>query len=412
MARTGLYHPGGWLHTLVPDQPDTIELRRSEVPAVSDMRSTGDIYQQIGVRTVINGRGATTAVGGTLMAPEVLRAMVDAAGAFVAIEELDEAVGKRIAEVTGAEAGCVVNGSAAGMALASAACIAGTDPARIRQLPVSDGLANEIIIHRCHRINYDIMFRLGGGRLVEIGRPLVAAPADLAAAINERTAAVAWIDSTSTEPGAIGFDQVVAMAHEHGLPVIVDAASTLPPVNHLRRWIDRGADLVIYSGGKGIRGPQDSGLLAGRRDLIEAARANANPHAGVGRGMKVSKEAMAGLWAALDLFQRTDHAAEYRTHLAQANCILAGLQSRRDLVLTLESDWEQWPAPVVRIHPPGDSWQPEELRDALAAGDPSIHVTIERGGLLISTHCLLPGQELVFVDRLSTILDAREQSEG
>lgn len=342
------------------------------------------------------------------MSPEVLRAMVDAAGAFVVLEELDEAVGKRIAEVTGAEAGCVVNGSAAGMALAAAACIAGTDPDRIRRLPDSDGWANEIIIHRCHRINYDLMFRLGGGRLVEIGHPLVTDVGELEAAIGERTAAIAWIDSPSVTPGALPFDQVVALAHRHGLPVIVDAASTLPPVNHLTRWIDRGADLVIYSGGKGIRGPQDSGLLTGRRDLIEAARANANPHAGIGRGMKVSKEAMAGLWVALDLFQCTDHEAEYRDHSEQAERIVAGLRGRSDVVCTLESDWEAWPAPVVRLHPVDGSWRPEDIRDELAAGEPSIHVTVERGGLLISTHCLLPGDEITFVDRLSTVLDARQ----
>ena len=374
---------------------------------VHELRPTGQIYQQMGVRTVINGRGATTAVGGTLMPPEVLRAMVDAAGAFVVLEELDEAVGSRIAEVTGAEAGCVVNGSAAGMVLAAAACIAGADLDRIRRLPDSDGWANEVIIHRCHRINYDLMFRLGGGRLVEIGHPHATNLDELEAAIGERTAAVAWIDSPSTLPGALPFDQVVALAHRHGLPVIVDAASTLPPVNHLRRWIDRGADLVIYSGGKGIRGPQDSGLLAGRRDLIEAARANASPHAGIGRGMKVSKEAMVGLWVALDLFQRTDHEAEYRVHLAQAERIVAGLCERSDLTCTLESDWEAWPAPVVRLHPVDESWRPGEIRDELAAGAPSIHVTVERGGLLISTHCLLPGDEITIVDRLSTLLDAR-----
>ena len=364
------------------------------------------------MRTVINGRGATTAVGGTLMPPEVLRAMVDAAGAFVVIEELDQAVGQRIAEVTGAEAGCVVNGSAAGMALAAAACIAGCDPIRIKRLPDSEGLPNEIIIHRCHRINYDLMFRLGGGRLVEIGDPLATEPSALEEAIGEQTAAVAWIDSTSTLPGAIPFDEVVAIAHDRRIPVIVDAASTLPPVNHLRRWIDRGADLVIYSGGKGIRGPQDSGLLAGRRDLIEAARANANPHAGVGRGMKVSKEAMAGLWAALDLFQRTDHEAEYRAHLAQAERIVAGLEGRSDLVLTPELDWAKWPAPGIRIHQVNGSWRPEEIRDELAAGNPSIHVTVERAGLFISTHCLMPEDDSAIVDRLSAILDERRRSEG
>lgn len=368
-------------------------------------RPSREIYEQIGVRTVINGRGATTAVGGTLMPPQVLQGMVDAAGAFVVIEELDQAVGRRIAEVTGAEAGCVVNGSAAGMALGAAACIAGCDPALINRLPDCDGLANEIIIHRCHRINYDIMFRLGGGKLVEIGRPLATEPWELAAAISDWTAAIAWIDSPSTTPGAIPFERVVAVAHEHRLPVIVDAASTLPPVNHLRRWIEQGADLVIYSGGKGIRGPQDSGLLAGRADLIAAARANASPHAGIGRGMKVSKEAIAGLWVALDLFQRTDHEAEYQENLAQAERIVAGLESRSDLRCTLEADWEEWPAPVVRVLPVRGAWQPAAVRDALAAGDPSIHVTVERGGLLISTHCLFPGEEITFVDRLSIILD-------
>lgn len=372
---------------------------------MSDLNPTGEIYRRMGVRTVINGRGATTAVGGTLMAPEVLAAMVDAAGAYVVIEELDAAVGQRIAEVTGAEAGCVVNGSAAGMALAAAACIAGDDPARIRRLPGSDGLANEIIIHRAHRINYDLMFRAAGGRLVEIGLPLATDPWELDAALSDRTAAVAWIDSPSTTSGALDFDHVRRVAQDHGVPLIVDAASTLPPAAHLRRWIERGADLVIYSGGKGIRGPQDAGLLAGRGDLIRAARANASPHAGIGRGMKVSKEAMAGLWVALDLFQRTDHAAEYQVHLDQAERIVAGLTSRPDLVCTMESDWADWPAPVVWVKPVGNAWQPQAVVDALAAGDPPVQVTAHPGRFQISTHCLRPGEELIFVDQLSMILE-------
>ncbi|MDQ3696278.1 MAG: PLP-dependent transferase [Chloroflexota bacterium] len=364
------------------------------------------IYQDIGVRTIINGRGATTAVGGTLMPPEVVAAMTGAAGAYVVLDELNVAVGRRIAEVTGAAAGCVVNGSAAGMALSAAACIAGSDPARIRRLPDSEGLANQIIVHRCQRINYDLMFRLGGGQLVEIGRPLGTEPWELAAAINPRTAAVAWIDSPATTPGATDFGAVVSTAHAHKLPVIVDAASTLPPVQHLRRWIDRGADLVIYSGGKGIRGPQDSGLVAGRHDLIAAVGANSNPHAGIGRGMKVSKEAMAGLWVALDLFLHTDHQAEYQAHLRQAQTMVARLRDRADLSCVLESDWEDWPAPIVRLFPRQGAWRPEEVRDALAAGDPSIHLNVERSGLMVSTHCLQPGEEAIVINRLAMILDA------
>ena len=208
------------------------------------------------------------------------------------------------------ESGYVTSGSAAGMVLAAAACIAGTDPERIKALPESDGLANEFVIHRAHRINYDQMLRVGGGRLVEIGTADHTEPRELEQALTARTAGVFYVDSRHTRPGALDFATVVRVAHDRGVPVIVDAASTVPPVDHLRRWGRWGADLVIFSGGKGLRGPQDSGFLAGRADLIEAARANGNPNASVGRGMKVSKEAMAGLWKAIEVFLETDHEAE------------------------------------------------------------------------------------------------------
>ncbi len=363
------------------------------------------IYSRIGVRTIVNGRGATTSVGGTLMAPEVLAAMTEASRAFVVLDELNEAVGEKIAGITGAEAGYVTSGSAAGMVLAAAACIAGDDPARMRRLPDSEGMANEIVIHRAHRIDYDQMFRVGGGRLVEIGLPAGTAPWELEQAIGATTAAVAWIDSPATGSGALDFATVVAIAHARGVPVIVDAASTLPPVDHLRRWIREGADLVIYSGGKGLRGPQDSGLLAGRRDLIAAAKANGSPHAGVGRGMKVSKEALAGLWTAIDLFLATDHEGEYREHLAQAETLVAGIGRRTDARRELESDWERWPAPVVRIFPVSSSWNPDAVAEALMTGSPGIALFAERGGLMISTHCLLPGDAEIIVARLHAVLD-------
>ncbi|HEU0113658.1 MAG TPA: aminotransferase class V-fold PLP-dependent enzyme, partial [Thermomicrobiales bacterium] len=369
------------------------------------------IYDRIGVRKIINGRGATTAVGGTLLWPEALAAMAEAAQAFVVLDELNDRVGEKIARLTGAEAGYVTSGSAAGMALAAAACIAGNDPELIRRLPDSDGLRNEIVIHRCQRIDYDQMFRVGGGKLVEIGLPYETRRWELERAIGARTAAVAWIDSPNTSPGALDFDAVVALAHARGVPVIVDAASTLPPVDHLRRWIRWGADLVIYSGGKGIRGPQDSGLLAGRRDLIDAARANGNPHAGIGRGMKVSKEAMAGLWVALDRFMAADHDAEYREHLADAEEIAAALAGRSDAHCQIEAEWEDWPAPVVRVLPLDDRWRAADARDRLQAGEPSIHVAIQGGGLLISTHCLAPGDAATIAGRLAAVLDGIDESQ-
>lgn len=378
------------------------------MPTGEDM----DIYAELGVRTIINGRGATTAVGGTLMPAEVLAAMTAAAHAFVDMDELNAKVGEKIAQVTGAEAGYVTSGSAAGMALAAAACIAGTDLERISRLPHSDGLANEIIIHRSHRIRYDQMFAVGGGRLIEIGSLDGTRPEELERAIGDKTAAIAYIDSTSTQPGALPFAEVVniAHAHAHEVPVIVDAASTLPPVDHLRRWIRGGADLVVYSGGKGIRGPQDTGLLAGRGDLIAAAKANGNPHAGIGRGMKVSKEAMVGLWVALDLFLLQDHDAEFRVHQREAETIRDALADRSELRCEIDADWETWPAPVLRVFPRAGEWSPEFVRDALIRGDPPIHINAEFGGLMINTHCLLPGDAAIIASRLQAVLESIDLS--
>jgi D-glucosaminate-6-phosphate ammonia-lyase len=375
----------------------------TERPASVDTRADS-IYDRMGVRRVINACGATTAVGGTLMDPRVLAAMADASQAYVSLDELNARVGERIAEITGAEAGYVTCGSCAAMVIAAAACIAGSDPQRIRQLPDTAGMRDEIVIHRCHRIDYDQMYRVAGGRLIEYGVPFETAAEDLEETITERTAAVVYHDSPTAEPGALDFQTAVSVAHARGVPVIVDAASTLPPVDHLRRWIRWGADLVIYSGGKGIRGPQDSGLLAGRADLIAAARRNGNPHASVGRGMKVSKEAMTGLWVAIDLFLETDHEAEFATHRHQAHTLAKALSDRVDTRLEVNDNWEEWPAPIVRLFPVDGAWSPTAVHQALQDGSPSIHCVHERGGLMFSTHCLADEEISVIIERLSAEL--------
>jgi L-seryl-tRNA(Ser) seleniumtransferase len=364
------------------------------------------IYDRIGVRTIINASGATTAVGGTLMPPEVTAAMAEAAKAFVVVEELNTAVGEVIARVTGAEAGYVTAGSAAGMLLAAAACITGTDRAKVRRLPQTEGLANELVIHRCQRINYDQMFRAAGATLVEIGLPRSTERWELEAAIGERTAAVVYVDSPSTTPGALEFATVVDVAHERDIPVIVDAASTLPPIWHLQRWISWGADLVIYSGGKGIRGPQDSGLLAGRKNLIAAAAMNGAPNAAIGRGMKVSKEAMAGLWVALERFMQHDHERDFAQHLQQAEYLRANIQERSDVRCDLVADQSAHPAPILTVYPTTDSWNARDTLQTLKDGTPSIYCKVAEGGLEINTHCLLPDEPEQILDRLFAALDA------
>jgi D-glucosaminate-6-phosphate ammonia-lyase len=363
-----------------------------------------DIYARLGVRTIINARGATTAVGGTLPPPEVMAAMAEAAKAFVVLDELNAKVGEKIAAVTGAEAGYVTCGSAAGMLLAAAACITGTDIARIRRLPDTTGMPDEIIVHRAHRINYDQMFRAPGAKLVEIGIPSATERWEYEAAFTARTAAVAFVDSPSIGPGALDFGTVIEVAHAHNVPVIVDAASTLPPVSHLTRWIAGGADLVIYSGGKGIRGPQDSGLLAGRADLIAAAKMNGNPNAAIGRAAKVSKEAMVGLAVALDRFITHDHDAEFAAHRAQAELIAHELADFPNAECAVIADPERYPMPLAVIRPVDGAWSAPAVRATLAAGDPGIFVNVELGGIGINTHCLRDGDAEQIATRLRTLL--------
>jgi D-glucosaminate-6-phosphate ammonia-lyase len=373
-------------------------------------KSDADVYHRLGVQPIINAAGTETASGGAMMCQEALDAMIAASRSYVLIEELNDAIGRQIAEATGAEAGMVTSGAAGGLLLAAAACITGTDPALVARLPRADGLSNQFIIHRSHRINYDHMFRAAGGELVEIGIPRGTSEWELQEAIGDRTAGVVWVESPSVTLGTLSFETVVRIAHEHDIPVIVDAASMLPPVEHLRLWIDQGADLVAYSGGKGIRGPQNSGMLAGRADLIAAARANSSPRTGVGRAAKVSRETMVGFSAALERFLEHDHAADYREHLAQAEMIADLLSDHPQVELELIDDQRITPDPVVRLAPkPDATWTPDAIRARLLDQEPRIYTRREHHYLVIRTHCL-HGDEPEIIAR--SILDLLEQEDA
>lgn len=286
------------------------------------------IYADLGLRTVINASGTLTRLGGSRMAPEVLAAMAEAAASFVPIDTLQARAGEIIAEHTGAESGYVVTGAAAGLSLGVAACVAGFDVAAMDRLPDTTGLRNEVVVQRGHRNAYDHAIRAVGVRMVEVGYlgyPGAGGtyPWQIAEAITERTAAVACpiLDT----PGTVPLRDVCAIAHERGVPVIVDAAAELPPRGNLRRFIAEGADLVVYSGGKAIGGPQASGILAGRADLIASVALQHQdmdvrdatwsqrgllasgvlrgiPHQGFGRSMKVGREEIVGLLVALQRF--------------------------------------------------------------------------------------------------------------
>ncbi len=286
------------------------------------------IYEDLGVRAVINASGTLTRIGGSRMSPEVLTAMTEAAASFVHLDELQARAGEVIAEITGADAGYVVTGAAAGLALGTAACVAGLDVAMMDRLPDTTGMKNEVVVQRGHRNAYDHAIRSVGVTLVEVGYlgyPGAGGtlPWQIAEAITDSTACVAC--PILATPGTVPLREVCEIAHERRVPVIVDAAAELPPRSNLRRFLAEGADLAVFSGGKAIGGPQASGILAGRRDLITSVALQHQdmdvrpetwskrgliaggvlggvPHQGFGRSMKVGREEIAGLVTALRRF--------------------------------------------------------------------------------------------------------------
>jgi L-seryl-tRNA(Ser) seleniumtransferase len=336
----------------------------------------------------------------------VLDALAEGATAFVDMTELNVRAGEHIAKLIGVEAAHVTSGSAGGLLLAAAACIGGDDPESIRRLPDTTGLRNEIVIQRCQRIQYDQALRAAGARLVEAGDGKGATPDQVEAAIGPRTAALISIESPRLGQRGVPAARMAAIAQAHALPLIVDAASTLPPAGHLTRWTDQGADLVIYSGGKGIRGPQSTGLLLGRAHLVRAAAANAAPNAAIGRPAKVSKEDVVALVAAVELFLDTDHDAEWARHRAEADRIAAAAAGFPGIRVTIEEDRAVWSAPTVLIgfNPARTGLTPQTVMAALRAGDPPIMVRVFEGELLVDPHCLQAGEAEVVARRLQAEL--------
>jgi len=289
-----------------------------------------NVYERLGVRTVINVQGEVTRLGGALMEQETIDAMAEAAGYSVRMDELQAAASKIIARITGAEAGYVTSGASAALTLATAACLAGLDVDRMNRLPDTSYMPNEVLIDQRQRQGYDHAIRLAGAKIINVGMPNFRILGDEAyttrwwefeTAITERTAAIAYFYVPQSNPP---LEEIVKLSRKYKIPLIVDAAEQVPPVENLRKFIEMGATLVAYSGGKGIRGPQNSGILCGTReliasvalqnldmgltnfdaweispDLIPKAKLRGIPQQGIGRGMKASKESIVGLLVAL-----------------------------------------------------------------------------------------------------------------
>jgi L-seryl-tRNA(Ser) seleniumtransferase len=396
--------------------------------------AAGNVYQRLGGATIINAKGPSTRLSGGIMRAEVAQAMVEASQHCVDMAVLQARASELIAAATGAEAVLVTSGAAAGLLLGAAACVTGLDPGRMNRLPDTRGMPGEIVMVRSQRNFYDHALRAAGVQLVEVGLPDRYAGAgvrdaeawEIADAIGERTAAVHWVAGAQARPA---LEEVVAVAHAAGLPVLVDAAAQLPPVLNLRRFIDAGADLVAFSGGKAIGGPQASGILCGRRYLIMAAalqcldldvfydlwapppgfidktRLKGLPQHGIGRGCKVGKEEVVGLLTALRLFVKEDGVARRARWGRLMTELVEGLDgvARAEVCLL-----DQGEVPEVALDlAAGAGITAIELMKRLESGTPAIFadpIAVGEGRILFAPTCLADGDPARIALRLRAAL--------
>ncbi|MGH7118301.1 MAG: aminotransferase class V-fold PLP-dependent enzyme [Acetobacteraceae bacterium] len=401
------------------------------------------IEESLGIAPLINAVGPNTRLGGGFVRPEVARAMVEASQWSVDMAELHGRGNAIIRAATGADAGIVTCGAAAALLLGTAACVAGLDPAKMDRLPDTAEMRNEVVIARNQRNSYDHAVRSAGVRLIEVGVPdRVSGPGvrdveawEYGAAIGERTAAVLYVARSRSGPP---LQEVVRVAHAAATPVLVDAAAELPPVSNLRRFVEAGADLVAFSGGKLIGGPQASGILCGRRDLIASALLQqldldilpsdweppaglldgyslvGLPHHGIGRQCKAGKEQIAGLLVALRLFAEEPPERRLAEWGDRTNALLAAVGNVAWLEAKLISDALRGDIPMValRLDESACGMSARELAFRLRQGTPRIEVKIERAdeGLLIcGPTCLKEGDPAAIGRRLGEILGVRNE---
>jgi seryl-tRNA(Sec) selenium transferase len=400
-----------------------------------------NIYERLGIRTIINASGPATRLSGSIMPAEVAEAMREASQYCVDIAELQARAGAIIAEITGAEAGYVTSGAAAGLLLGTAACVTGLDPGKMNRLPDTVGMKNEVLIPRSHRNFYDHAVRAVGVRLVEVGiadRFSGAGVRDteaweIADAITPNTAAVCYVATGNSLPP---LPEVVEAAHAAGVPVLVDAAGQLPPAGNLQRFIAEGADLVAFSGGKAIRGPQATGILCGRRDLISAAalqhldldilfdqwtpppslidksRLPGAPQHGIGRPCKVGKEEIVGLITALRLFVSEDPETRRQRWLALMEALVAASGDLPHVRIALVPDARRREIPTVQmvLDEAALGMSALDVVKQLQDGEPSIHANpsqVRAGIVGFGPLCLKEGEPEIIARRLRELLGTK-----
>lgn len=370
--------------------------------------STGNVYEELGVTTVINGQGTMTVLGGSLPRPEVEEVMVLGGQHFVSIVELEVAAGKRLTEMLKLPAGydaLVTAGAAAAMQSGLAGILTADNPKLIRQIPDLTGMKSEVLIQKTHRNPFDHQLRTTGVKLIE-----VETADDVRKAVNPQTAMMHFTNFANDD-GQIKDEEWVKLAHEHNIPAFIDAAADTPPVSRLWDFANMGYDLIAFSGGKAIRGPQCAGLLIGRKDLIAYALLNNSPHEDtIGRSQKVGKEEIVGMVKAVELYLQEDHEAlnqEWQRRLeyisAQVTKVPSVTTSFPKLEIAnhvphLQIKWDEKRIPMT----------PREVGKALREGRPSIALSTGEHGeaLSMNSFMLQPGEEKIIGNELVKLFKA------
>lgn len=362
--------------------------------------SKRDIFKELGLRTFINAAGTYTSMTASLMHDEVMEVINTASKEFVMLDEVQDKAGAKIAEWCHAEAATVTAGAFSALTLGLAGILTGMDEKKVEQLPhlAGTGMKSEVIVQKEHIIGYVNALTNTGVTLIS-----VETPEDVEKAINEKTAMM-WFLNASTHLGKIQHQEWLDIARKHNIPAMIDIAADVPPVENLWKFNDMGFDLVCVSGGKAIRGPQSAGILMGKKDLIAAARLSAPPRgATIGRGMKVNKEEILGMYAALEKYIKQDHDKEWKMWEARVAVIT-------NAVKNIDSVTSNVTVPPYANHTPliNILWDEskvkisqKDLQEKLRAGEPSIEVMPnEINGINVTVFMLKPGQAKIVARRI------------
>ena len=374
------------------------------LPAAAAPAAKGgrDYFRELGVRPFINAAGTYTAMTASLMPREVMDAINYASEHYVMLDELHDRVGERIASLVKSEAVMVTSGAASALTLGTAAILTGSDRQKISDLPNLAAMKSEVIVQKSHRFGYDHAVRNCGVRLVE-----VETRDELERAVNDKTAMMLFYNANNFV-GQIKDEEFAQLGKKHGVPTLNDAAADVPPVENLWRYTHMGFDLVAFSGGKGIRGPQSAGLLLGRKDLIAAARLNGPPNSNsIGRGLKVNKEEMLGMLAAIEVYLKKDHERERAEFDKRAEVIRKAAAAVSGVTAEVFVPEVANHVPHIRI-----SWDAASkgmtaanVVQALREGEPSVGTRSEGEALVVGVWMMKPGDDAVVARRLRQVLE-------